>query len=249
MSSKLRALLAAGAGLVALVATAAVWHAQGPSKARGEVAAKAATSPLRRAHPINVDRAVVLDVDALLEDGSPESWGKVASLYPGLEEEQKRRVLDSINQVPELDRVVGYLLATVGEDSMPASADPLLAEAAELLRSHFKHPDEFDLARRTMVMQETDKRRWLLAKALIDFAKDLPENSPFYPLKGALEAKLIDLHSEIHDTYVKNQIVDGVRALGSRDAALILAKGTNVQDAELEAVREVSATVDAVLEK
>ena len=248
MSPKRWILLGAGAGVAALVAGVAVWHAQGPSKAHGEVAAQAAPSPVRRPLSWDKDGPIVYDVDALLADGSPEAWGRIASLYPSLDEEKKRRVIEKIGHVPELDRTLAYLLATVGEDPRPASADPLVAEAAAALRSRFKKPEDFDFTRRTMVMQQTDKRRWLLANALVDFAKGLPENSSFYPLKGALEAKLIDMHSEVHDTYVKNAIVDSVRALGSRDAALILAKGTDVRDDELEAARNEKATVDAVLQ-
>jgi hypothetical protein len=240
-------LLGVGVG-VAAAGAALAWQLRGlaSSKAYAEVAARAAASTPRPAGSRG-EEPVVDDVDALLGDGSPEAWGKLASLYPGSDQDTKGRVLQSIAQVPELPRVIGYLLATVGEDPTPAGSDPLLDEAAALLEDLWKTPEDFDYGRRMMVMQKTDKRRWLLGNALVTFARDVNENSPFYPMKGSLEANLIDLHSETGDAFIRGAMVDGVRALGGKDAALILAKGRNVADEELEALSEQKATVDNVL--
>ena len=241
-------LLGAGVGVAAAGATV-VWHWHGPASSNvhaGEAAravASASRPPGRSEH----EEPVIDDVDILLADGSPEAWGKIASIYPGSEEATKGRVLQLIAQLPELPRVIGYLLATVGEDPTPASVDPLLEEAAALLKDRWKTPEDFDYGRRLMVMQKTDKRRWLLGNALVTFAKGVGENSPFYPLKGSLEAKLIDLHAEVQDAFVRSSVVDGVRALGGKDAALILAKRQKVTDEELEALGEQRAIVDSVL--
>jgi hypothetical protein len=98
-----------------------------------------------------------------------------------------------------------------------------------------------------MVMQKTDKRRWLLGNALVTFARGVGDHSPFQSLKASLEAKLIDLHAETEDVFIRGAMVEGVRALGGKDAALILAKGQDVADEELEALSGQKAAVDGVL--
>src|SRR5690242_12577693 len=75
------------------------------------------------------------DMDALLADGSPGAWGNVASLYSASDEGTKRKVLQHVARLPELHRVIGYLLATVGEDPTPPADDPMVDEASALLQS------------------------------------------------------------------------------------------------------------------
>ncbi len=241
-------LLAAGAGAAA-AAAALLWQARASSAAKpsSEEAAKAAASGHGGSRQLGAQ--ALGGVQALIADGSPEAWGQLAALYPRSDAATKRSMLQQIAQLPELRRVIGYLLATVGEDPTPASADPMVEEAAALLKERWKTPQDFDYGRRTMVMQQTDKRRWLLANALISFARDVGEDSPFHALKSSLGAKLIDLHSEIEDGYIKSSVVDGVHALGGKDAALILAKGLAVKDEELESVTEQEAAAHEVLRR
>ncbi len=205
-------------------------------------------APARPARPrlTTAEGAPTTDVDALLADGSPRSWGNVASLYPGRDEVTKRKVLQRIAKLPELPRVIGYVLATVGEDPTPAASDPMVDEASALLRHRFEKYDDYEYARQAMVMQTTDKRRWVVANALIDYAKGLRDDE-FAELKGTLQAKLIDVHGQTHDGFVKNGLVQGLRALGGRDAALILEKGGYVTDQELGAVAEEQAAARKVL--
>jgi hypothetical protein len=155
-------------------------------------------------------------------------------------------VLAAIGKLPELHRVIGYVLATVGEDPTPPGGDPLVNEASALIRSRFGKFEDYEYGRQTMVMQKTDKRRWLLANALIDYAKPLRDDA-YAELKGTLQAKLIDVHSEVRDAFVQNGMVEGVRALGAPDAALILEKKGNVTDRELMAVAEEQAAARKVL--
>jgi hypothetical protein len=187
-----------------------------------------------------------MNIDALLADGSPGAWGKIASLYSASDEVTKRKVLQQVAKLEELHRVIGYLLATVGEDPTPPADDPMVDEASALLQSRLGKFEDYEYARQTMVMQKTDKRRWVLANALIDYAKPLRDDT-YAELKGALQAKLIDVHSDSRDGFVRNGLVDGLRALGGRDAALILAKEGRVTDQELGAVAEEQAAVQKVM--
>ena len=185
-------------------------------------------------------------IDALLADGSPGAWGHIASLYPGSDEAAKRKVIQSIARLPELHRVLGYLLATVGEDPTPPANDPMVDEAAALIQSRFGKFEDYEYGRQSMVMQRTDKRRWLLANALIGYAKPLREDA-YAELKGTLQAKLIDVHSDVRDEFVRSRMVDGLRALGGRDAALILEKRGHVTDQELLGVAEEQEAAQKVL--
>lgn len=241
-------LLLGGIG-VAAVAAALVWFRQEPSSSNAEKegAAHAAPSLLRPTRSPEAEAKAAEDINALLADNSPQAWGQIASLYPGSSDETKRKVLEHIAALSDLDKVVGYLLATVGEDPVPIAQDAMVTETAQLLKSHWKKPEDFDYARQAMMTQKTEKRRWVLANALIAFAKDVGEDSPFHPQKRRLENNLVDIHSETEDAFIKSSIVDGMNALGGHDTALILAKGTNVSDDELESVKEEKAAVEAAL--
>jgi hypothetical protein len=243
-------LLGGGVG-VAAVAAILVWPEREPASSDEDQkgAAKAAPSLVQRVRDPKREAEVARDIDALLGDNSPEAWGKIASLYPGSSEETKRKVLQRIAAFPELHKVVGYLLATVGEDPRPASDDPMVAETAQLMKSRWKKPEDLDYARQAMLMQRTEKRQWVLASALIEFAKGVGEDSPFSPQKTLLQAKLVDMHADSRDAFIKSSIVDGMHDLGGRDAALILAKGTKVTDDELEGVREERAAREATLKE
>lgn len=233
--------LAAGAGVAlsgvlgAVALTARHQHPDQRSARQGSAVAPQRAAPRRtsaRGAP-----APSLDLDALLEDGSPVAWGKIASLYPASDAPGKRKVLEQIGKQTELHRVIGYLLATVGEDPTPPGEDPLLNDASALIRSRLATFEDYEYGRQTMVMQKTDKRRWLLANALIAYAKPLRDDT-HAELKGTLQAKLIDVHLAVRDGFVRTGLTEGVRALGAPDAALILEKGGNVTDRELMAVAE-----------
>jgi len=233
-------LLGSGLGVAAL---GAAWGFQeyAASSDRYESAAKVGTPSRDRTTASRRAGSLAHDMDELLADGSPSAWGEIVSMYPGSDDATKRKVLERISRIERLDRAIEYVLATVGEDPTPSEHDPMVSEAEALLRDRWKTSADFDLARKMMVMQQTDKRRWVLANALTTFAKDVRDDSPFMPLKGSLAAKLIDMHSQTQDPHVKNQIVDAVNSLGDKDAALILAEGPKVRDEDLEAVSQSNA--------
>jgi hypothetical protein len=183
----------------------------------------------------------------LLADPSPSAWAELVSRYPGSDDETKRLVLERISKLERFERMLEYVLATVGEDPTPAEDDPMVQEAGELIEHRVKTPADFDYARRKMVMQKTDKQRWVVANALTEFAKDLGPNNPFAPLKGQLVAKFIDVHSETTDAFVKDSLVDAVKSLGETDAALILAEGPSVRDEDLQGVSEKNAAREQAL--
>jgi len=188
------------------------------------------------------------DIDPLLADGSPRAWGRVAALYSGSSERTKRRVLEGIHGVKELERAIAYVLATVGEDPTPPDVDPMIDEAAAALGDRWKTNADVEYGRRAMVMQKTDKRRWVLARALLVHFERAGDESTFVPLKAEFEAKLIDLHAEVINPFVKGALIDGVRSLGGKDAALILTKGLAVRDDELEVLNEQRAAVESAME-
>jgi hypothetical protein len=242
---------AVGVGMAGVLGAAALGlRHETPSVKRDQregatnVAPSRAGTPRVRAE--TPDAPPILDIDTLLADGSPGAWGRIASLYPASDEAAKRKVLQHIARLPELHRMLGYLLATVGEDPTPPASDPMLDEASALIRSRFSKFEDYEYGRQTMVMQKTDKRRWLLANALIGYGKDL-HDSEYGELKGTLQAKLIDVHSDVKDGFVRHGIVSGLRALGGGDAALILEKGGDVTDAELASVAEEQAAAQKVL--
>ena len=232
--------LGSGIAVAASTALAAAWSWQASTQGQGRTTKVAA--PARERVAVRPATASEMrDIGGLLADGSPQAWGEIVSRYPGSDDATKRKILQHVARIQRLDRTIDYVLATVGEDPTPSEFDPMVSEAASLLRSRLRTPADFDHARQAMVMQETDKRRWVLANALVTFAKDVREGSAFDPLKGSLAAKLIDLHSQTRDPFVRSSIVDAVDALGNADAALILAKGVNVRDEDLESVRTANA--------
>lgn len=241
---------AVGLGMAGVLGAVAL-GARHPESPEADVRSGAAEATPLRAAPRRTktpspDAPPSRSIDALIAEGTPGAWGRVAALYPGSDEATKRKVLASIGKLPELHRVIGYLLATVGEDPTPPGDDPLVNEASALIRSRFGKFEDYEYGRRTMVMQKTDKRRWLLANALIDYAKPLRDDA-YAELKGTLQAKLIDVHSQVRDAFVQNGMVEGVRALGAADAALILEKKGKVTDRELMAVAEENAAARQVL--
>ncbi|HEY3495305.1 MAG TPA: hypothetical protein VGK73_11490 [Polyangiaceae bacterium] len=246
-STKVVMLLLSGSGLA--VACFALVQYLTPDGSSSEPPGEARAAPNRSPAPSELGRSDTEGTVAeLLEDGSARAWGRIAQLYPGARERTQRAVLEGIQRVPELERAIAYVLATVGEDPKPPSADPMIDEAAEALLGRWKTSADVDYARRTMMMQRTDKRRWVLARALLVHFERTGEKSPFFSLKAELEAKLIDLHATAGDPFVKNGLIDGVRALGGKDAALILTKGLAVRDDELEALNEQRAAVEGALE-
>jgi hypothetical protein len=249
MKSPLLLALAVGVGMAGVLGAVALGARHRPSPPSSSPQAGATeVAPARAAAPAPgaVDAPPSQSIDQLLADGSTDAWGNIASLYPRSDEATKRKVLQRIAGFSELHRVIGYVLATVGEDPTPPADDPLVDEASNMLKGRFGKFENFEYGRQTMVMQKTDKRRWLLANALIRHAKPLPD-SDFAELKGSLSAKLIDVHSGVRDGYVRSGLVDGVRALGARDAALILEKAGQVRDDELAIVAEEQAAAGKVL--
>jgi hypothetical protein len=208
----------------------------------------AETAPARRAPLTQTANAPPSrDVEALLADGSPRAWGLIASLYPASDERTKQRALEHMARVPKLEQAIAYVLATVGEDPTPPSEDRMVDEAARMLERRLDKFEDFEYARQTMVMQKTDKRRWLLANALIGHAKTLGDTE-FAERKGSLSAKLIDIFSDVNDGFVRAGLTEGVRALGGHDAALILEKSGKVTDRELLAVAEEQAAAEEAVE-
>lgn len=244
--------LLAGAGAaLALSGLTAAWLWLRPDldssrTRRNEGAARAA--PSLAAHADQHTDPSSQGIEALLADGSPEAWKKIVSRYPAGDLETKRKVIQQIGHMPNIGQALRLMLATVGDDPVPASEDPLLADSAEVMKTYFKKPEHLQEARRSMLLQKTDKRRWVVANAMITFAKDLDKDSQLYPEKTRLEAKLVDLHATVHDGFVKSSIVDGMHSLGSGDAAMILAKGPAVKDDELKSVKAEQAAVAEVLE-
>ena len=232
-----RIFLGSGLGIVVLGAAWGLHHYAPATSSERSASAKESerVSPLR-SRVARSDGDETRRMAELLADRSPSAWNELVSLYPSGDDATKRKVLERISKLERFDRTLEYVLATVGEDPTPAEHDPMVEEAEELIKSRLKTPADFDHARRKMVMQDTDKQRWVVANALTEFAKNLPPDSPFAPLTGQLAAKLIDLHSATKDPYVKNSIVNAVKALGEDDAALILAEGPSVRDEDLEGV-------------
>jgi hypothetical protein len=183
----------------------------------------------------------------LLADGSANAWQRIGKLYPNASAETKQEILQHIARTSDLRLALDYLLITVGDDPTPAQDDPMLAEAAALLENRWQKPEDLEYGRKTMLLQKTDKRQWLVANAMLAFLTGKGDDSPFFPQSAQFQAKLIDLHSSMTDPFIKGSIVDGMNALGSKDAALILAKGLAVTDDELEAVGRNRAAVEHTL--
>ena len=216
---------------------------------RGKGAADdAAPSPARASRSLFSTAGSDPNMDVLLlEEDTPETWQKIIALYPRSDEATKRKVLHRIGELKSLERTLALLLATVGDDPLPASDDAMVNEAAQLMKDRWQTAEDMEAGRRAMLMQETDKRRWVAANAMITFAKDVPEDSPLYAQTQRLKAKLVNVHKSVEDPFVKSSIVQGMHALGAGDAALILAKGPKVRDEELAGVRAEKAATDEVL--
>lgn len=230
-------LILGGAGATALAALL-IWRfglgAESSSDRSAQGTATAAVSSRRFHVDPATQRKVAKDVEVLLGEGTPEAWKKIVEIYPKASPEAKRKVFESIASIRELETTLQYLLETVGNDPTPAHEDPLVAESAELLKTRLRSPDDLNRSRQTMLVQRTDKRRWLVASSMIAAVKSVGAESPLHPQKTKLMAKLVDLHSRTSDEFIRGEIVDELDALGGHDAALILSRnGKKVGDDEL----------------
>jgi len=232
------------AGAVGLTASVAVLVARfskhpEPSSAgrKAEGAAQTAAPSRRPAADPAVRSAAGKGIDALLAEGTREAWKQIFALYPQAGHETKRKVFQHISKVRDLDQTLQYVLETVGNDPTPVHADPMVGEAAELLQTRWRTPEDLEKGRQTMLIQKTEKRQWLVASAMVAAVKDVTDVSPLYAQKTRLMAKLVDLHARTSDEYIRSAIVDELNALGGSDAATILAKGgKGVSDDELAGV-------------
>lgn len=237
-------------GASGLAAASALFWSQvddeGSTRSGKKGAAKAAAPSLeRRVESMRGEKPP--NIQALLADESPQAWYKVAELYPRADEETKRLILRRATSRKNLKQALAQVLQTVGEDPLPVAEDPMVTEVAEMLKGRWKKPQDLDLGRHMMLLQDTDKKSWVIGKALVTFAKGIGPRSPLAAQKGRLEAKLVDLHSRTQNGYVRSEIVDGLHSLGGRDAALILAKGPKVDDSELGSLAEQQRAVDEAL--
>lgn len=239
------------AGVVGLTAVAVLlWLGLGPPLAAN---GKAEGAAMRAVPSRHADRGqqpdLARDVHALLSENTAEAWARLVALYPSASDEVKRRIVDGIARTEDLDTTLRYLLATVGDDPIPAQDDPLVAESATLLKDRWRTAEQLNKGRQTMLMQASAKRQWLVASAMIAALREVPEGSPLYPQKVRLTAKLVDLHARVSDTFIRSAIVDGVTELGGGDAALILAKGAaNVSDDELTSITTKREAREQVLD-
>jgi hypothetical protein len=165
----------------------------------------------------------------------------LSDLYKGADRSTKRKILQKASDLPDLKQALAYVVASVGDDATPVEQDPMIEEAAELLKDRWTRPEELEYGRRFMLMQKTDKRKWVVAKSMIAFAAELREDSKFQVQKSRLASKLIDLHSSTSNQFVRASIADGMREMGDKDVALILSKGPNVKMDELEVARREKA--------
>lgn len=238
-----------GAGL-ATIGAALAWLARGPEGVERVIQGAVKATPWS-AHRTGVTtpiaEAAEPGFEELLAENSNESWAKIAARYPGAKPDTKRAVLHRLADCKDLRVALGRLLATVGDDPLPASEDPMVTDSGELLKTRWKNAEQFDFGRRVMVMQKTDKRRWVVANALITAAKKIRDDGPLGPQKRRLQAKLVDLHSRSQSGFVRGAIVEGMQALGGTDAALILESGGQVTDEDLTTVRDRQRAVRQVL--
>jgi hypothetical protein len=227
-----------------------VWREAGVSeKAQQGAVTRTAPKKYKPVRGVQMDTAqVAVSVDELLRDGSHRAWEKLTALYKGADDPTKRKILRHATELPELKRALAYVLASVGDDLTPVQEDPMIEEAAELLKRRWAEPEDLDLGREMMLIQKSDKRQWVMAKAMISFAKTVPSDGPFRAQKKRLSAKLIDFHSTTSSPFIRAEIVSEMPGLGSGDVALVLAQGPNVNLDQLEAVKTEKAAQAAAIE-
>ena len=231
-------------GLAAAAGAMFWWQVDDARSARSSAkgaAKNAAPSFERQVQAIRGEKPV--SIEELLADDSPEAWYKVRELYPRADDDTKRQVLRKATSRKNLKQALTQVLQTAGEDPRPLAEDPLVLEVAEMLKGRWKSPEDLELGRQMMLLQETDKKSWVVGKALVTFAEEIGPQSPLLAQKNRLKAKLVDLHAR-----VKSEIVDSLHSLGGRDAALILAKGPEaVSDGELEGIATQQRAVQEVV--
>lgn len=237
-----------GAGGLAATGAVLWWQQVDDVRSRTSVEGAAKAAPPQLGRKVrSAQGEAAPDVDALLADSSPRAWGKVVGLYPTASDETKRQVLRKATTRKHLKQALNQVLQTVGEDPTPIAEDPMVGETAQMLKERWQSPEDLELGRHMMLLQDTDKKRWVLGKALVAAARDVGATSPLFAQKNRLKAKLVDLHSQVSSDHVRAEIVDSLHELGGRDAALILAQGPDIGDNELEGVSEKQRAVGEVL--
>jgi hypothetical protein len=254
-------LVGSGVSAVALAAALILWPQEPVSKGKNEKeeAAKVASSPKKERPKKDVEEAeipslaesqayIAKELEALLAEDTPLAWSKIPSLYSSASIEMKRKVLERATTF-ELGRSLLYVLETVGNDATPAQDDVMIVEAAELLKDRWETPADVVQGREMMLAQTTDKRQWVLARAMITFMKDTAPDSEFQFQKTKLQAKLVDMHSSVADGFIRSSLVDGMSELGEKDVAMVMAKGRDVAVEELEIVKAERAAQDEALKQ
>ena len=237
------AALVAGGVLLARSLGSSAEHATGTAKTAGPVKQRYKPVP-----GLQMSTAEVAEsVDELLREGSGRAWQKLAALYKGADETTKRRILESAAKQDELKRALGYVLATVGDDLVPLEEDRMIAEAAQLLRQRWVEPKDLERGRELMLMQKTEKRQWVLAKAMIDFAASRSASSEFETAKLRFTASLVDFHAAASSDFLRAEIAAGVRKLGNSDLARLLEQGPNLNVEQLEVVKAERAAAEQAM--
>lgn len=248
MNQRTRYLLIGACSTLALGTAAALWLWSPSTSTEGTVrtAASAPRSKWLDQWPRNQEE-LVLSVDELLAEGSPQAWKRLAELYKGVDTETKREILEHAAALPHLRDALAFAVASVGDDVTPPSEDKMIDTVAELLKERWTEPEDLEYGRQMMLQQKTEKRQWVLAKSMITFAAGLPANSAFEQQKGKLSNKLIDLHSSVSDGFIRASIADGMADLGARDVSIVLAQGADVSAEQLDVVKRERAAQAAAL--
>jgi hypothetical protein len=180
-------------------------------------------------------------VDDLLADGSHPAWEKIATLYRAANDDTKRAIVRHACEVADLKRALAYVLATVGDDFTPLEEDRMIDEAAGFLKERWGKPEDLGYGREQMLLQKSEKRKWVLAKAMMTFAADLPADPSFRQQKTKLSAKLIDFHASTSSGFIRAEIAGGLNDMGATDVALLLTKGTSAPLEEMKIVKAEKA--------
>jgi hypothetical protein len=245
-------LLGAIAGVIALAGVLLWVYGDASSLRMG--AAKAASFKRAPTHELTKvmpksERELDELVDDLLADGSHPAWEKIAQLYRAAGTDTKRVIVRYACEVPDLKRALAYVLATVGDDFTPLEEDPMIAEAAGFLKERWRKPADLNYGREQMLLQKAEKRKWVLAKAMMTFAAGAPQASDFDQQKTKLSAKLIDFHAATSNAFIRAEIASGMNDMGRSDVALLLAKGTSAPVDEMKVVKAERAAKQKALEE
>jgi hypothetical protein len=137
MTKKRWLVLGSGLGIVA----GAAWGVHRFAPATTErTGAKETSACLRPSQPgCSLGRRRCTSHEGALGDPSPSAWAELVSRYPGSDDATKRLVLERISKLERFERMLEYVLATVGEDPTPAEDDPMVDEAGELIEHRVKN--------------------------------------------------------------------------------------------------------------